>query len=236
MGIGLVILIFAVASISNNNNNNRSANNSNNNNSRSANRNSNTNSNSNSNSTTSSASFTDDFSAQSWGTGPSQYGKTWYQNEEYHVQATKGGYIVMYAPKTGQYNTENATVRVGARNIDGTATSKGYGLLVHGENKSGNLEDYGFLIDTGDKGYYRVIQHKGGEEITLVPWTVSSTIRTGTSPNQMEVRIKDRKLDFYINGQFVTSLTDVGNYLRGLAGFYSSDTTEVAFDDLEFSR
>jgi len=238
MGIGLVILIFAVASISNNNNNNRSANNSNNNNSRSANRNSNTNSNSNSNSnsTTSAASFTDDFSTQNWGTGPSQYGKTWYQNEEYHVQATKGGYIVMYAPKTGQYNTENATVRVGARNIDGTATSKGYGLLVHGENKSGALEDYGFLIDTGDKGYYRVIQHKAGQEITLVSWTVSSTIRTGTSPNQLEVRIRDRKLDFYINGQFVTSVTDVGNYLRGLAGFYSSDTTEVAFDDLEFSR
>ena len=240
MGIGLVVLIFAIASITNNNNNNRSANSNNNN---SANRNSNSNSNSsttntntNSNSAAASPSFTDDFSAENWGTAPSQYGRTWYTNDEYHMHATKGGYLAIYAPNPTQYGTENATVRITSRNVDGAETNKGYGVLVHSEMKTGELEDYGFLIDNGGKGYYRVIEHKGGVETQLVSWTASSTIRTGTSPNQLEVRIKDRKLEFYINGQYVTSVTDAEGYLRGKVGLYTSDATEVAFDDLEISR
>ena len=239
MGIGLIILIFVIASISSNHNNNRSSINSNNGNSRLANRNSNSNSNTgNSNTNTSSlpTSFTDDFSTPNWGTGPSTYGRTWYQNDEYHMSATKGGYIVMYSPKTALYETENATVRITARNVDGAETSKGYGILVHSELKNDQLEDYAFLIDNGNKGYYRVVEHKAGVEVPMVSWKASPAIRTGTSPNQLEVRIRDRKLDFYINGQFITSVADVEDYLRGKCGLYSSDTTEVAFDDLEISR
>jgi hypothetical protein len=238
MGIGLVVLIFAIASITNNNNNNRSVNSNNDN---SANRSSNsnsstTNTNTNSNSAASSPSFTDDFSAENWGTAPSQYGRTWYTNDEYHMHATKGGYLAIYAPNPTQYGTENATVRITSRNVDGAETNKGYGVLVHAEMKNGQLEDYGFLIDNGGKGYYRVIEHKGGAETQLVSWTASSTIRTGTSPNQLEIRIKDRKIELYINGQYVTSINDAEGYLRGKVGLYTSDATEVAFDDLEITR
>jgi len=241
MGIGLVVLIFAIAKISNSNSNDRAATtNTSNSNSRSANRNSNSstsNTNGNSNSTASPpASFNDDFSAENWGSGPSKFGRTWYQNDEYHMNGTKGGYIVMYAPKTPQYETENATVRIVARNVDGTETSKGFGLLVHGELKNDQLEDYGFLIDTGNKGYYRVIEHKGGAETQLVSWTASSAIRTGTSPNQLEVRIRGKKIEFYVNGQYVTSVNDAEGYLRGKVGLYTSDAAEVAFDNLEISR
>lgn len=234
IGIIFVILIFVVANMANQNNNNRSANgNSNNSNSRSANSNSNSNSNTNTRST---ASFTDDFSIENWGSGPSQYGRTWYSNDEYHMNATKGGYIVMYSPKTTQYETENATVRVTVRNISGDSTNKGFGLLVHTEMKNSQLEDYGFLIDNANKGYYRIIEHKAGAEVPMVAWTSSSAIRTGTTSNQLEVRISDRQLAFYINGQYVTSVTDAEGYLRGKAGLYTSDTAEIAFDDLEFSR
>src|SRR5215475_13410717 len=101
MGIGVVILIFAIASVTNSNNNNANSNSN-----RVANRNSNTNtntnnnsaSNDNSNTRSSLTNFTDDFSTQSWGTGPSQFGNIFYQDEEYHMKAKKGGYIVMYAP------------------------------------------------------------------------------------------------------------------------------------------
>jgi len=237
MGIGLIVLIFVVASISNNHNNNRVSNNSNNGNSRLANRNSNSNTgNSNTNTSSLPASFSDDFSIPNWGSGPSTYGRTWYQNDEYHMSATKGGYIVMYSPKTAQYETKDATVRITVRNVDGTETSKGYGILVHAELKNDQLEDYGFLIDNGNKGYYRVVEHKAGVEVPMVSWKASSAIRTGTSPNQLEVRIRDLKLDFYINGQFVTSVADAEGYRAGKCGLYSSDTTEVAFDDLEISR
>lgn len=238
MGIGVVILIFAIASVTNSNNNNNGNSNSN----RLANRNTstdkNTNSDANENSNTRSSltSFTDDFSTQSWGTGPSQYGNIFYQDEEYHMHATKGGYIVMYSPDKKEYYDENATVRVGLRSIDGNSPSSGYGLTVHGEKKTGNLEDYGFLIYNGDEPKYKIVLHKSGSESKVVDWTPSSTIRTGTNPNQLEVRIRDTKMDFYINGQFVTSIVDEANYKRGRVGFYTSDTGEVAFDDLEISK
>lgn len=238
MGIGVVILIFAVASITNDNNNNKA--NSNNSN-KTANRNTNKNTNSdetntNSNSRSSLATFTDDFSNKTWGTGESQYGNISYLNEEYHMRATKGGFIVMYGPDKPEYHDENATVRVGLRSIDGSPPLTGYGLVVHGEKKDGKLEDYGFLIYNGDVPKYKIVLHKAGAETKVVDWTATSTLRSGTSPNQIEVRIRDLKMDFYINGQFVTSITDEANYRRGRVGLYTSDLGEVAFDDLEISK
>jgi hypothetical protein len=232
VGIGVVILVLAVASVTNTNNNN--GNNSNNNN-RAANRPAN-NSNSNANTRSDLTTFTDDFSTQSWGTGPSTYGNIWYQDEEYHMHATKGGYIVMYAPDKKEYYDENATVRVGLRSIDGNPPNTGYGLVVHGEKKDGKLEDYAFLIYNGDDPKYKIVLHKAGVESKMGDWTSSSAIRTGTSPNQLEVRMRDRKMDFYINGQFITSITDAEGYLRGRVGLYTSDAGEVAFDDLEVSK
>jgi hypothetical protein len=240
MGIGVVILIFAVASITNNNNNNSNSN-SNNANSRVANRNTNKNTNAdetntNTNSRSTLATFTDDFSHKTWGTGESTFGNIWYSDEEYHMHATKGGFIVMYAPDKTDYHDENATVRVGLRSIDGTPPITGYGLVVHGEKKDGKLEDYGFLIYNGDTPKYKIVLHKAGAESKIVDWTPTSTIRSGTSPNQLEVRIRDTKMDFYINGQFATSIVDTENYKRGRVGLYTSDVGEVAFDDLEISK
>jgi hypothetical protein len=241
--IGIVILIVAIAKITNDNNNNRVANtntnraaNRNTNTNRNTNDNTSTNANENSNTRSSLTSFTDDFSTESWGVGPSQYGRIWYDNEEYHMHATKGGYIVMYSPDKPEYHDENATVRVALRSIDGDPPVTGYGLTVHGEKKNNNLEDYSFLIYNGDNPKYKIVLHKAGVESKMVDWTSSSTIRTGTTPNQLEVRIRGTKMDFYINGQFVTSVVDEANYKAGRVGFYTSDKGEVAFDDLEINK
>lgn len=233
MGIGAIILIIALASMSGDNNNNANANSNTNANAR-ANRNSNANVNANTRSTLSS--YTDDFSSESWYTGSSQYGRTWYEDDEYHVHANKGGYIVMYAPDRKDYYDENSTVRVTVRSVDGESPDSGYGLLVHGSRENNQFRDYGFLIYTGDSPKYAIVQHKNSTESKLVSWTASNTIRTGSTPNQLEVRIRDRRLDFYVNGQFVTSITDSEDFLRGRVGFYTSDVNEVAFDDLEISR
>ncbi|HYX28689.1 MAG TPA: hypothetical protein VE863_08985, partial [Pyrinomonadaceae bacterium] len=208
--IGLVIVIFAIARVTNTNNGNRvantntntNANRNSNRNSNSTNRNANDNSNSNGNANTRSSltSFTDDFSEESWWTGTSAFGRAWYDNDEYHVHATNGRYIVLYSPDQADYRDENATVRVGMRSIDGDPPQTGYGLVVHGEKKNDNLEDYGFLIYNGTNPKYKVVLHRGGKETPMVEWTSSSTIRTGTLPNQMEVRIRDTKMDLYING------------------------------------
>jgi hypothetical protein len=238
--VGAAIMILALVSMGSNSNKNTNANTTTNRNSNSrvANRNSNANSNvSNTNSMANlPASFEDDFSEAKWGTGNYDYGDIWYDDDEYHMRSKAKSYLVMYAP-TDDYNTENATVRVTTRSVDGNGPTTGYGLIIHGEkSKGGHLEDYALLIYTGAEPQYEIIKHKGGTQTTLVPWTKSKVIRSGSNPNQLEIRAQGTELTFYINGQYIDRLTDTENFKRGVAGLYTSDTSDVAFDDLEIKR
>jgi hypothetical protein len=236
IGVGLVVMIIALASLSSNTNGNLNAN------TRETNRNGNVTANVNSNSNSTNANtipsgpFVDDFSDKKWNVGVSQFGRMWYDNGEYHMSSKAQTYIVMYGP-SDQYSTENATVKVTARSVDGSVPSAGFGLVVHGgQSKTKQIEDYGLLIYPGDDPQYEIIVHKNGSQSSLVTRTSSSAIKSGASPNQLEVRIKGTDLSFYANGQFLTKISDSENYRRGRAGFYTSDETEVAFDNLEIDR
>jgi hypothetical protein len=233
VGVGLVVILIAIAAMSSSSNANRSNTNTN------ANRSNANNANSSRANTNTSpgmpSSFSDDFSKPKWATGNSQFGDLWYADDAYHMRSKEKTYIVRYAPNN-DYSTENATVRVTVRNVDGVSPTSGYGLVVHGVKKDDKAEDYAFLISTGENPQYRVVMHKEGKETELVPSTGSSIIRSGTSPNQLEVRIKGSQLGFYVNSQYVTRITDSAGFKRGVAGFYTSDAHEVVFDDLEIIR
>lgn len=235
-----VLIILALASMGSNSNANRA-----NANSRNGNRNANSNLNANGSNANANAnlptSLADDFSEKKWGTGNYAFGDIWYADDQYHMRSKAKTYLVMYAPSS-DYKTGDATVRVTARSVDGTPAASGFGLIVHGEkSKSGQLEDYALLIYTGDASTgaepkYEIIKHKGGLQTEIIPWVASKIIRTGTNPNQLEVRAKGSELSFYINGQYVNRITDSENFRGGIAGLYSSDTAEIAFDDLEIKR
>ncbi len=242
IGIGLVVMVLALASMSKNENANTA-----NTNSRVAVRNRNTNNepnvpsetNTNTNTNTDTplpASFSDDFSADKWKTGNFQYGDIWYTDEQYHMRSKEKTYLVMYA-QSGDYNTENASVSVTARSVDGTSPISGYGLIVHGEtSKDNQLEDYALLVYTGSEPQYEVVMHKAGNQTTVLPWTKSTVLRSGTNPNQLEIRTQGTDLSFYINGRYLTRITDQENFKRGVAGLYTSESAEVVFDDLEIHR
>jgi hypothetical protein len=237
IGVGVVVMIIALASMSDTTGNNNS-----NANGQVANRNtdSNTNSNDTTNGNTNTGDvrgpFTDDFSKHKWGVAESKYGRIWYADDEYHMSSKEKTFVAMYAP-SDDYKTENATVKVTARSVDGSVPSAGFGLLVHcAQSKAKQLEDYGLVIYPAPEPEYEVIMHKAGNQTSLVARTPSSAIRSGTTPNQLEIRIKGTELSFYVNGQYLTKITDEQNYKTGRAGLYTSDTTEVAFDDLEIER
>jgi hypothetical protein len=236
--IGGVIMIIALASMGSHSNANSNRANAN---SRVANRNANANTNSANVSNTNSnaalpSSLADDFSQAKWGAGNYSFGDIWYADEQYHMRSKASTYLVMYAP-SNDYKTENATVRVTARSVDGTPAASGFGLIVHGEkSKTGQLEDYALLIYTGDEPWYEIVKHKGGVQTDMVPRVKTNVIRKGTNPNQLEVRAKGSELSFYINGQYVDRIRDTEDFKGGIAGLYSSDTAEIAFDDLEIKR
>ena len=237
--VGVAIMILALASMGSNSNGNINAN-LRNANSRLANRNTNSNANNanNPNLNTNASlpsSATDDFSEETWGKGNFSYGDISYEDGEYRMRAKERSYLVMYAP-SNDYSTENARVRVTAQDVDGGAVSSGFGLIVHGQKiGTSQLQDYALLIYTGDETKYSIIKHSGGEQTTAVPWTRSNAILAGTSANQLEVRARGSELSFYINGQYVNRITD-NEIKKGVAGFYTSGTSEVAFDDLEITR
>ena len=235
LGVGLIVMLLVVARLGANDNagndnaNSRVVN---------SNRTANTNRSGNvdSNSSSLPASLTDNFSEEKWRTGNFQFGDIWYKDDEYHMRSKDKTFLVMYAPLS-DYATENATVRVTTRSVDGIGPTSGYGLIVHGQKSASNeLEDYALLVFTGDEPQYQVVMHKGGNQNALVPWTKSTAIRSGTSPNQLEIRTRGDELRFYINGRYLTRITDSENLKRGVVGLYTSETSEVVFDDLEITR
>ena len=236
IGVGLLVMIIAIASMTSNSNNRNAANT----NTRVENRNisvtANANVSENTNTSSLPALFTDDFSQPKWGVGDSKFGRIWYADDQYHMSSKERTYIVMYAP-SDEYSTENATVKVTARSVDGSVPSSGFGLMVHcAQSKSKQLEDYALLVYPAETPQYEVIMHKDGNQTSLVSKTNSTAIRSGSNPNRLEIRIKGTELAFYINGQYLTRITDTENFRRGRAGLYTSDVTDVAFEDLEIQR
>ncbi|HEX7998656.1 MAG TPA: hypothetical protein VF528_09720 [Pyrinomonadaceae bacterium] len=244
LGIGAIVMLsIAGGSNSNNsnaNNNNRAANNSNNTN-RNANNTNNSNANNSNNSNYNSSTkgaLTDDFSTQKWGTGARAFG-SFYADGEYHMHHTVADqYVVIYSPDEESYRTEDATVKVTVRSVDNNIPTVGYGIVVHGELVDGKLQGYAFLIKNGPDPKYGVMLLENGEQKTLIKPATSSAIRTGTNPNQLEVRISGSQLSFYINGQYATSITDTADLADtdGRVGFYTSTGGEVAFDDLSVQK
>jgi hypothetical protein len=181
-------------------------------------------------------SLKDDFSTENWPTGDAAY-NSFYQDGEYHMQGKPNLYVYMFPRNIGSYASKDATVKVTARSVTSRSPEYGYGLIVHGRiSKSNKLEGYGFLLYTGTPAKYEIVRFTDGDPKAEVSWTPSSAIRSGTSPNQIEVRTSGPQLSLYVNGQFVRSITDTVGFTEGFVGLYTSETNEVAFDDMEIER
>lgn len=235
LGIGIVVLLAIIGKQSSNTN--TSSNTGTNTNQVTANKSSNSGS-TNVNrgtTTTSSNTFKDDFSTQNWPTGESGYG-SFYQDGEYHMKGRPSLYVFMFPYNTANYASKDADVKVTARSVDGISPGYGYGLIMDGKIKDSKLDGYGFLIYTGASPKYEIVRFEGGTPTPVVKWDDAPMLRTGTTPNQIEVRARGSQLSLYLNGQFVKSITDTSDITDGYVGLYTSETNEVAFDDMEISR
>lgn len=147
---------------------------------------------------------------------------------------TKKGYF--YVISTGpEFMTADSTIGVKVRNPDGRATTFGYGLVVHSDPAEVMKRDYAFLIRS-DTGRYRVVEHVNRNESNIVDWKSSDAIKRGSATNELEVRCEGDKMHFYVNGEFVRTVTDYSDFDGGVAGLYTSDDVPIAFSDLELKR
>jgi hypothetical protein len=110
----------------------------------------------------------------------------------------------------------------------------GYGLIVRDqgpEPRDGvNQELNAYVLETGDLGEYGVWRRDGDHWVDLVPWTRSSAVRSGGSPNDLEVRAVGDQLVFSVNGSVVAQVSD-DTYAQGGVGiFVGGDDNAVALD------
>jgi hypothetical protein len=169
-----------------------------------------------------------------WGKLDSAFGHGEYVNGEYRVNSKKSDnfYVIIRATAVkDEYVTKNATTKITARSVSGESPYLGFGLIVHSAPEGLKL-DYAFVIRTGNNPAFRVVKHENKIETDIVDWTSSSLIRTGTQPNDLEVRSNGKTLEFYINGQYATSIAD-NISTKGIVGLYTSGTPVVAFSDLK---
>ena len=160
-------------------------------------------------------------------------GNTEYENGDFIMSSKRKGYYYVLVSSI-KYQTENATTKVSARNVNETDTSLGFGLIVH-SNPKPLVQDYAFLIDSENKKY-RVVRHEPRVEIPIVEWTYSAAIKDGTQANVLEVHDQNNKMSFYINNQLATTVDDTDGFIGGVPGLYSSDAVPIAFSDFEIKK
>lgn len=168
-----------------------------------------------------------------WVKDENESGVTEFTGGELLMASRKKNYYYVLASQAN-YKTENATTRVTVRNVNEDATSLGFGLIIH-SSPIPLVRDYAFLIDS-ENGKYRVVRHTPGDEIPLVGWTRFAAIRDGAQANVLEVRDENKRMNFYINGEFVRSFENAEGHAGGVAGLYSGDAVQIGFSDFEIRK
>jgi hypothetical protein len=110
----------------------------------------------------------------------------------------------------------------------------GYGLVIRDqgtEPRNGVNQNFdGYVLETGDLGEFGVWRRNADHWVDLVPWTRSSAVRPGGSPNDLTVRAISDRLVFSVNGVEVTTIQDK-TLDAGIVGiFVGGDYNEVALD------
>ena len=98
----------------------------------------------------------------------------------------------------------------------------------------------GYLFEVDNAGRYKISSSAnfstGSGNKTLQDWTTSSAIKTGsTVKNTLQVIANGSTLNFYINGTFLTTITDSG-YTAGDIGFLATTNANGANADIVYSN
>lgn len=168
-----------------------------------------------------------------WVEPTSTFGNKSFTGGEFFMSSKKKGYYyVVAAPE--EYKTGSSSTSVTLRNVDGADSTLGYGLVFHSD-PTPLQKGYAFLLDT-KKQKYRVVRHEPGKELSVVNWTSSTAIKSGSSENKLEVRDLPSEIELYINGEKVTTIKNSFGYPGGVVGLYTGDAVNVAFKNLEIAK
>jgi hypothetical protein len=165
-----------------------------------------------------------------WVKEPTEWLETEFADNEFFMTSKQKDYYYVLVAKDEDISGARAA-RVTVRNPDDNAVTMGYGLVFHSETTP-LTNDYAFLIDTKRKKY-RVVRHESSQEKTVTAWTNSDVIKDGGAPNLLEARDRGDKIELYINGKLVNTVTNKQGPTTGVPGLYVGDGAKIGFRKLE---
>lgn len=168
-----------------------------------------------------------------WVQKDSKYGITEYRGNEFFASAIKEDFYYVLVASAGN-KSANATTKITVRDAESGNNKLGYGLIVNSSSIP-LIRDYAFLINA-KTGKYRVVSHTPGKEKTVVNWKSSSSIKSGSAENVLEVKDENGQLKFFINGDLVETVSGKDGYTDGVPGVYVGGTSPVAFSNLEIRK
>jgi hypothetical protein len=126
------------------------------------------------------------------------------------------------------YSIPNAyySIEINAQHFDG---EDGYGYGV----RFGVLDwDNCYSLNITNNGYYRVSKRDKGSYSNIIDWTKTSALNTGSlSNNKLEVRVYYTYVDIYLNGQYITRVSDFTRFGNS-AGLEVYNYQTIYYDDL----
>ena len=176
-------------------------------------------------------SFFDDFSnpASGWFAGSDDLGSSGYLEGEYQVLTKSDQYIYGFNAPT--CNFRDYSVEVDARWVGTTGYAYGLTFEVIGEFD----EYYLFDVNSDEQGFTLLHRSPSGW-ITILPWTFSDAILTGTSSNHLKIYRRGAQITLEVNGVILGTWDGITQARLGGMGFavqsYKDEpNTETRFDN-----
>lgn len=94
-----------------------------------------------------------------------------------------------------------------------------------------------YVFTVTNDGKYNVALYKDKKYTDLIPYTASSAVVTGNGTNSFQVAARGDKFDFYLNGQYLNTVTDstIPDGAAGLFFYNAEPNAAVGFDRFTIS-
>lgn len=148
-----------------------------------------------------------------------------------------GEYHMLHKQATTRYTYydttyDDAVIEANGYLIEGTGKYE-YGIVFRA-NPDGTLY---YVFTVTNDGKYNVALYKDNKYTDLIPYTASPAVITGTGMNFFKLVARGSKFDFYLNGQYLNTVSDstIPNGAAGLFFYNAEPNTAVGFDQFTIS-
>ena len=160
----------------------------------------------------------------------------WTMPPGWHI--TTGPACILYDPSRtaeGQYH-----LRVEIFLFDPGERREAFGVFLGGKNLGGDNQSYDYFLIRRDGRY--LIKRRAGSRTRLIrPWTVHRAIvkydgSSETAKNVLTIEVGAEEVDFFVNGQMVTSLPRLEVNTDGIVGLRVNHALNLHVSELTVER